>query len=245
MYKVLNTSTRFDRQISLAEIGMHGQERLKKSHVLLLGAGGLGTPAALYLAAAGIGKITLVDFDSIEETNLNRQFLYTPEDIGKKKANILAEKISLLYNDIECVAKDVKITSACIEELVAIPDIIVLCVDNLETRLLVNDYCLKHAIALVDAGVDGFYGYLFYMDSKNKDAPCLSCLQKSSLNEKEKVPAIGAVCGIIGSMQALCCIQILLGMSNPYKNNILYYDAKLAEFEKITIMKNSTCRLHS
>ncbi len=238
---------RFARQTMLPEIGIKGQKSLSKAHISVIGAGGLGTPVSIYLAAAGVGKITIFDFDTIEETNLNRQFLYTKKDIGKSKAQVLSKKISKLYDDVDCRAKKSKILKNSIPVFLKKSDCIILCVDNIETRLLINNYALKHNIPLIDAGVDGFYGYLLCMDSKNKDSACLSCLNLNSvkdMNEEKKIPAIGAVCGVIASLQTSLCLSILLDMPNPYKDCLLQYDGKRGEFEKIPLFKNPECKNH-
>ncbi len=237
-----NLENRFARQIIIPEIKTEGQKKLEKAHILILGAGGLGTPAALYLAAAGIGQLTLVDFDTIEQTNLNRQFLYTFKDIGKNKAKTLAKKINAIYPDCEILAKKVKISKKNIEKIIEKPDIILLCVDNQETRLLVNNYALKHNIPLIDGGVDGFYGYLFFVDPSDSKAPCLASMHKFSApksKEKTNIAALGVTCGIIASMQASLALNIILDMPNPYKHCILQYDGKLGEFEKIPLMQDS------
>ncbi len=239
---------RFARQIILPEIGSQRQNNLRRSRVSVIGAGGLGTPTSIYLAAAGVGRINILDFDTIEETNLNRQFLYSKKDIGKSKAQVLSKKISKLYDDVDCRANKTKILKKSIPSCLKKSDCIILCVDNIETRLLINNYALKHNIPLIDGGVDGFYGYLLFMDSKNKDSACLSCLNLNSIKDasaEKKIPALGATCGVIASLQTSLCLNVLLDMPNPYKDCLLQYDGKLGEFEKIPLMRNPLCCHHN
>ncbi len=247
--KTLSDFAPYARQMLIPEIGQHGQEKLQKAHVVIIGAGGLGTPAATYVAAAGIGHITIIDQDTVSLSNVNRQFFYGIQDIGKGKAELLATRLTTLHPHIQCTAKHITIATSqnfldnntLLEQVIGLPQCILLCVDNVETRLAINAYALHKGIPLIDAGVDGFYGYIFATNPHEPQAPCLACISHLQAKEKHLMPAIGATCGVLGSLQASACLMLLLGMPNPYANCILQYDGKLGEFEKIPLRKNPAC----
>jgi adenylyltransferase/sulfurtransferase len=233
--------SRYGRQMILPEIGEEGQKKLLSAKVLIIGCGGLGTPCATYLAQAGIGQLDLVDADTVSFSNLNRQFFFTQKDIGAYKAEI-AEKKLVQMNGALCVHGHVKhIDERTVDVILQNFDVVVDCVDNQETRKIVHRASLKLGIPLVEGGIDGFYGFISCI---KKGYPCLNCMDFFAGREKEKTPVLGAVAGIIGSMQALEAIKIILGMDNALFGQILYYDAKRQEMESVSIPENETCPLH-
>lgn len=233
--------SRYERQMVLPEIGEEGQKKLLSAKVLIIGCGGLGTPCATYLAQAGIGQLELVDADTVSFSNLNRQFFFTEQDIGAYKAEIAEKKLAQM-NTALCVRGHVKeVNENTIDAIVQGFDVVVDCVDNLKTREIVHKTCLKQGIFLVEGGIEGFYGFVSCI---KKGCPCLHCIDFFAGREKEKIPVLGAVAGIIGSMQALEAIKIVLGMDNALFGQILYYDAKRQEIEKVTIPENENCNLH-
>ncbi len=232
------------RQMQLTEIGSHGQRLLATSHVGVVGAGGLGAPLITYLAAAGVGRLTVWEHDVLSASNLNRQFFYAPHEIGQPKALLLQEKLAQLYPHVHCEAKAEKVTTQSLEQCSA--SYFVLCVDNWATRSLVNDHVMKQGVSLIDGGVDGFYGYVYGFSATNTQAPCLACLNVHAQEKDASMPiaALGAVCGVIGSLQASLCLQMLLGMPHPYDGAILQYDAKQGDLEKIPMVQNPLCPWH-
>lgn len=230
--------TRYERQLILPEIGKDGQEKLRTARVLVIGFGGLGTPVSVYLAEAGIGYLEIIDTDTVSLTNLNRQFLFAEKDIDSYKAHVAERVIGKMNSEISVHGKALHIDTDHIDFLVQGFDVVVDCVDSLQTRKIVHDACLKHDVPLVEAGIDGFYGFV---SAVKKGFPCLNCMDFFSGRQKEITPVLGAVAGIVGSMQALETIKILLHIDNVLFGKILYYDAKRHELEQVEIPENPQC----
>lgn len=233
--------SRYARQMVLPEIGEEGQKKLLSAKILLIGCGGLGTPCAVYLAEAGIGQLELVDADTVSFSNLNRQFFYTEQDIGNYKAHIAEKKLAQMNAALTVHGQVKRLDGSNAEKIIQGFDVVVDCVDTLAVRKIVHNACLAQNIPLVEGGIDGFYGFVSCI---KKGCPCLNCMDFFAGKEKEKIPVLGAVAGIIGSMQALETIKIVLGMENTLFGKILYYDAKRQEMEIVAIPENETCRLH-
>ncbi len=231
----------FSRQISIKQIGIIGQNKIANAHIVVIGAGGLACPLITNLCSLGIGNIKIFDFDKVSLSNLNRQFLYTREDVGKDKISILNKTIKNQYIHTNFELINTKINKDNIEKEIIKPDIIVLCVDSDQTRMLVNSYAVSNEIALIDAGIKGFYGYVMAVE---KNSPCLACHKLEETKEENSIDALAATAGIIASIQASICINLILQMPNPYKNSILQYDGILGEFEKIPLQINPNCSLH-
>lgn len=229
--------SRYERQMVLPEIGEEGQQKLLSAKVLIIGCGGLGTPCATYLAQAGIGQLEVVDADTVSFSNLNRQFFFTQQDIGAYKAEIAEKKLAQMNSNLHVRGHVKQVDESSIDALIHGFDVVVDCVDNLETRKIVHHACLKQDIPLVEGGIDGFYGFVACI--KKGYPPCMDFF---SGKEKEKIPVLGAVAGIIGSLQALEAIKIIVGMDNILFGQILYYDAKKQEMEKVTIPENELSR---
>jgi adenylyltransferase/sulfurtransferase len=221
----------------MQEIGKDGQEKLAKAQVLVVGAGGLGLPVLTYLACAGVGCLTIVEDDIVEESNLNRQFLYTPADIGKPKGALARERLAALNPAIKVSWIGERLTQANAAPLVSGRDAVVDCVDNIATRLLANDACLRANVPLVEAGIDGFYGYVFPV---LRGGACLRCLGYAEIASPKSPGAIGCTAGVIGSLEASVCIRLLLGM--PVAPDMLTYDGTRMEFENVRIFRNEGCR---
>lgn len=232
---------RYLRQIKIPQIKKEGQERLQGAFVTVIGAGGLGCPVLTYLAAAGVGHIRIIDCDEVNITNLNRQFLHSEYDIGRKKADSASEKLKRFNSGIETEPLCMYLTDENAEELIGSADVVVDCVDNIKTRLIVNEACLRKKIPLVEGGITGFYG--FVTDILPEYA-CLKCLGYDENMDKEEIPALGACAGVIGALQAGECLKILLNAGNPLYGRILQYDGLLGSFDEIEIMKHENCALH-
>lgn len=239
---------RYNRQILMDEVTKEGQSKLLNSKVLVVGAGGLGCPVLTYLAMAGLGEIHVMDDDHVSETNLNRQFFYGPHDIGTPKVLVAKERLQEQNPDIHIKAYNQKLTEDNIYEFIRDKNVVIDCVDNVETRLLLNRCCLELGILLVEASVHGFYGMAMVIAG---DRPCLECLGYNELMEeihqkdsKIPVPVIGITAGMVGVLQANLCITYLLGIESLEKDKILQYDGKKNELSKIRVKIKPGCHLH-
>jgi len=240
-----NHNTYYKRQTLLDEVGLAGQQKLKEAKVLVIGAGGLGSPVLTYLVTAGVGNICIYDNDLIDETNLHRQILYDPEDIGKKKSLVAKEKLSrknpLINIDSYAKAFDKNVN---IEPF----DIIIDCTDSLETKFLAHDLCYQMNKFFCVASIYKFEGQIqfFNFRDRNEKSPCMRCLWQESPNESsiktcEEVGVIGATAGVIGTIQANEVIKCVLGMN--FLNNDKSLLVNLIDFSsfKIKLSKNKDC----
>lgn len=232
---------RYERQKLIKQVGEAGQTILEKSKVCVIGAGGLASPVLTYLACAGVGTITLVDYDIISESNLNRQFLYQEKDIGKPKVQIAEEVLSAFNSEIVFHPVYKKLDNTNIMDVIKDSDVVIDCVDNIETRMLVNRACLQLNIPLVEGGVNGFYGFVFAI---KQEYPCLACIGYGNSKLKPPTPALGAVVGVIGSLQAVECIKILLGLEGVLYGTMLNYDGFSGSFETVELQKDDRCEAH-
>ncbi len=233
---------RYQRQVLMKQIGKNGQNILKQSKVVVIGAGGLASPVLTYLTCAGVGTITLVDYDTISESNLNRQFLYGEKEVGKSKVEVAEEVLSRINSTITIHQVSEKLEENNIMEIIKGSDVVIDCVDNVETRLIVNRGCLQMDIPLVEGGVNGFYGFIIAI---KREYACLQCVRYGDTVLKRPSPALGAVVGVIGSLQAVECIKILLGLEGVLYGRMLNYDGLSASFETVEIQKNDMCQAHS
>lgn len=232
---------RYERQRIMKEIGDKGQEKLSRSTVAVIGCGGLGSPALTYLALAGIGKLILVDSDVVSETNLNRQYIHGTEDIGRAKVLSAKEKLQSMNGEIEILGIQEILTEENAGRLIQGADVVLDCVDNMETRILLGRACLKANIPLVEAGVEGFYGWLMNI---NRKSACLECMGLENMKIHSPVPIIGTTAGVIGTLQANECIKILLGMEEKRFGTMLQYDGIGGTIDRIDLRKSDTCKAH-
>jgi molybdopterin/thiamine biosynthesis adenylyltransferase len=234
----INELERYDRQIMIANIGKEGQEKIKKTKVFVAGTGGLGSPAAIYLTAAGVGKIRVVDNDSVDLTNLNRQVLHWEKDIGKKKVSSAKEKLKKINHEVNVEAIEETITETNIFQLIAGFDLIVDAMDNMPTRYLLNKAAIEKNIPFFHGAVYGFEGRAMTI-IPDKTA-CLRCLYRGDI-PKEKFPVIGVTPAVIGCIQATEVIKYILGIGELLKNRLLIYDGLDMKFTEFTIKKNPQC----
>lgn len=229
---------RYNRQIMIDGWGEEGQKKLKNSIVFIAGAGGLGSPASIYLAVAGVGKIIICDFDSVEITNLNRQILHSYTRIGINKA--LSAKITLTgFNpDVEVIPVAEKITEANAFELVGDSHIILDCMDNLETRYILNEVAIKKCIPLVFGAIYGIQGMLSFIQPP--ETPCLKCLFPEA-PPKETFPVVGTTPGVVGTLQALEAIKYILGIGKLLKDKLLVWDGMSGDFKTFKTQKDPLC----
>jgi adenylyltransferase/sulfurtransferase len=227
---------RYKRQMML--FGEDGQERLKKAHIFIAGAGGLGSPVSIYLAVAGIGTITIVDMDVVDKTNLNRQILHYDRDIGRKKTASAEEKLRELNPDITLNAIDVKIDETNAAKLIGRAEGIVDAMDNYPTRYLLNDVAIAKKIPLFHGGIRGFYGQATTILPGT--TPCLKCIFPKP-PPKEVFPVVGVTPGIIGTIQANEVIKYLLGSGELLIGRLFVWDGMLARAEEIRVERNPAC----
>jgi molybdopterin/thiamine biosynthesis adenylyltransferase/rhodanese-related sulfurtransferase len=235
---------RYARHIRIPEIGEHGQLRLLDSKVLLIGAGGLGSPAALYLAAAGVGTLGIVDSDVVDATNLQRQIIHNTARLGRSKVDSARETIAALNPDVTVNGYDERLTSANIDRIIAGYDVVVDGSDNFPTRYLVNDASVKHGIPVVHGSIYRFEGQVTVF--KPKDGPCYRCLFRQP-PPPELAPScadagvLGVLPGIIGSIQANEALKLLLGIGEPLIGRYLLFDALDGTFREVKLRRDPAC----
>ncbi len=229
---------RYDRQIMIGEIGQEGQGKLKRSRVAIAGAGGLGSPIAIYLTAAGIGRIRVIDHDEVTLSNLNRQILHWEEDIGRKKVDSARTKLRNLNRAVEIEAIAERITEDNVSQLVDGCDVIVDAMDNLPTRYLLNRCAIEKNIPFFHGAVNGFEGRV--MTILPGETACLKCMDRDPAPQ-EKFPVIGVTPAVIGSIQATEVIKYLVGIGKLLTNRLLIYDGLKVAFSEFKVNKNPNC----
>ena len=237
---------RYSRQIILKKIGVIGQKKLLKSRVLIVGAGGLGSPIAIYLAALGIGKIGIVDKDSIVMSNLSRQIIFETNDINKKKSTAAISKLKKINPDIQLESYKKKLTKININQISKNFDIIVDGSDNFRTRFLINDYCFKNKKILVSGAISKFDGQVYTFNFSKKNSPCLRCFipkmpSNPDIDNCEYEGVLGPLAGIIGSIQANEVVKEILEIGDTLCGYILIVDALKLTFRKVKLLKRSNC----
>jgi adenylyltransferase/sulfurtransferase len=235
---------RYKRHLFLEEIGPAGQAKLLQSRVLLIGAGGLGSPAALYLAAAGVGTIGLVDFDAVDASNLQRQVLYTTADVGRPKVEVAAERLNALNPDVVIRAHDTRLEAANAEDILRDYDVVLDGTDTFPSRYLTNDVCVWLGKPLVYGSVMRFEGQVSVFDAKR--GPCYRCLFPEP-PPPELAPncaeagVLGVLPGVIGLLQATEVLKLLVGQGEPLVGRLLVYDALAMSFRQFTLRKDDEC----
>ncbi|MCJ7746806.1 MAG: HesA/MoeB/ThiF family protein [Desulfobacterales bacterium] len=229
---------RYDRQIMIGEIGQEGQEKLKRSRVVIAGAGGLGSPIAIYLTAAGIGMIRMIDHDRVTLSNLNRQILHWEEDIGRKKVDSARTKLRSLNSAVEIEAIAETVTEGNVSQLVEGFDVIVDAMDNLPTRYILNRCAIQKNIPFFHGAVNGFEGRV--MTIIPGETACLRCMYRGPVPQ-EKFPVIGVAPAVIGIIQATEVIKHLVGIGKLLTNRLLIYDGLKVTFSEFTVDKNPNC----
>ena len=237
---------RYSRHLALPEIGLEGQKRLKQGSALIIGAGGLGSPVALYLAAAGVGRIGIVDFDRIDATNLQRQVLYTNQDIGASKVQTAAQRLRALNPEIDVVTHEQRLTSDNALRIIDQYDVVVDGTDNFPTRYLANDACGLLGKPYVYGSILKFDGQVSVFDARR--GPCYRCLFREP-PPPGLVPScaeggvLGALPGIIGSLQALETIKLLTGTGETLRGRLLLFDGLTMKWRELRLKKNQDCAL--
>jgi adenylyltransferase/sulfurtransferase len=232
---------RYDRQILINGFGEAGQEKLKKAKVFLAGAGGLGSPAAFYLTAAGVGTLRIADHDKAELSNLNRQILHWEENIGQRKTDSAADKLKRLNSNVKIETISETITEANVLTLVGDADVIVDAMDNLPTRYLLNKAAFAKGIPFCHGAVYGFEGRA--MTVLPGKTACLNCLMHGASVPKEKFPVIGVTPAVIGCIQATEVIKYIVGLGELLTNRLLNYDALQMKFSEFQVNRDPECEV--
>ena len=230
---------RYDRQLMIRGWGIKGQKRLKTSRVAVVGVGGLGSPAAIYLATAGIGELVLIDKDVVELSNLNRQILHWDQDVGLLKVESAKNKIQKLNKNVKVETIKGEINRINIIGFIKGMDVVIDALDNFRTRYILNEACVKLNIPLVHAGVYGFTGQLTTILPKR--GPCLKCIFPRPPRELQKFPVVGVTPGIIGAMEALEAIKIITGIGTPLVGKLLIFDGEDFTIEIVNVQRNEKC----
>ncbi len=235
---------RYSKQIILKKFGIIGQKKVISSKVLIIGMGGLGCPLALYLAGLGVGKIGIVDNDKIELSNLNRQIIYDYNDIGKYKVDVAKKKIKNINKGISIKSYKLRLSKNNILNIIKDFDIICDGTDNFETRLLINDFCLKTRKVLISAAVSGFDGHIFKFNFKNK-TPCFRCYMPEvppNDNNCETEGVTPTLTGMIGTLQANEVLNSILFNKTDNEKKMIIFNSISMRFRKVRLIKNKKCK---
>jgi len=237
---------RYSRQLILKKIGVAGQKKLLKSRVLIVGAGGLGSPVAIYLTALGIGKIGIIDKDIVEISNLARQIIFTTSDIKKNKSLTAVSKLKKINPDIKLQSFKQKLTKKNMNQVAKNFDLIVDGSDNFRTRFLINDYCLKNKKILISGAISKFDGQVYTFNFLKKNSPCLRCFipkmpNNLDIDNCEYEGVFSTVGGLIGSIQANEVVKEILKIGDTLCGYILIIDALKLTFRKVKLNKRSNC----
>lgn len=235
---------RYSRQILLPQIDVDGQQQLIQSKALIIGLGGLGSPVALYLAAAGVGHLTIVDFDQVDLTNLQRQVLYDTHQLGKQKAEVAKEKLHALNPEIDIITFNEKLTDDKLTEQVKIADIILDCSDNFATRFLLNRACVAQRKPLISGAALRFEGQISTFLLNNNLSPCYHCLYDETKETEENCQQNGVITplvGVIGSMQAVEAIKVLLNIGQSLCGKLLVLHAQTLQWRTLKLAKDPQC----
>ena len=231
--------TRYGRQIVYPGFGKVGQEKLRASHVLVVGVGGLGSAASMYLAYAGFGHITIVDNDSVELSNLNRQILHWENDLDRKKPKSAADKLRSINSSVRITPVCKKITEASVDKIVEGADVVIDGLDNYDTRLLVNAACVKKRVPFIHAGVNGLVGQITTIIPGK--TPCLACIYPEPPDTEETIPVFGVTPALVASMQVMEAIKLIAGFGETLKGRMLYFNGETMEFACENLIRNPRC----
>jgi adenylyltransferase/sulfurtransferase len=236
---------RYSRHILLPQVGIEGQEKLIAATALVVGAGGLGCPAALYLAAAGVGSIVLCDADTVDLTNLQRQILHHTPSIGRPKVASGKDTLALMNPDCRVVALDLRLEGRVLDEQVAAADVVLDCSDNFATRHAINRACVRHGKPLVSGAAIRFDGQLSVFDLRNDASPCYHCLFPEGEEVEEVRCAVmgvfAPITGMIGAAQAAEALKLLIGCGESLQGRLLLLDGLAMEWRSIALQRDPAC----
>ena len=236
---------RYSRHILLDELGIEGQQRLLVSRVLIVGAGGLGSPVALYLGSAGVGIITIVDYDHVDATNLQRQIAHTLESVGDFKADSIRRAVAGINPDVEVKVVTRRADDALLDELVGQTDVVLDCTDNFSTRHAINRAAVRHKKPLVSGAAIRFDGQVCVYDQRQSASPCYACIfPETDALEETKCATMGVfapLVGIIGSIQAAEALKVLCGIGEALTGRLLMLDGRSMVWSEMKILRNPAC----
>jgi molybdopterin/thiamine biosynthesis adenylyltransferase len=240
---------RYSRHILLDEVGIAGQERLRAAHALVVGAGGLGCPAALYLTASGIGKLTLADPDKVDLTNLQRQILYRTDSVGAVKVEAARDALFALNPDVRIFALQKRLEQKDLQPLLADVDVVLDCSDNFATRHALNRACVQMNKPLVSGAAIRFDAQVAVFDMRKPDAPCYACLYPED-GEVEEVQCstlgvFAPLTGVVGALQAMEAAKLLIGAGETLNGRLLLLDAKRSEWRTVRVKRDPACAICS
>jgi len=240
---------RYSRHILLDEWGVEGQERVSQSHALIVGAGGLGSPAALYLASAGVGHISLIDHDHVDVTNLQRQIAHSQGRVGQFKVASLQAAIQAINPEVQVSGYSQKADSALLAHCIPNVDVVLDCTDNFETRQLINRSCAQHAKPLVSGSALRFDGQVTVYDTRQAESPCYACVFPTNQSfEEERCATMGVLAplvGVIGSMQATEALKLISGMGSSLQGKLMMFNAQHLEWQTVSTARNLKCSVCS
>lgn len=238
---------RYSRHILLDELGIEGQEKLLISRALVIGAGGLGSPVALYLGSAGVGHITVVDHDNVDVTNLQRQVAHRLSNIGQPKADSIKQAVAAINPDVTVDAISRRADDALLDKLVGQSDVILDCTDNFETRHAINRFAVKHARPLVSGAAIRFDGQVSVYDQRDSQSPCYACIFPQSAElEEVRCATMGVfapLVGIIGSVQVAEALKLLCEVGTSLSGKLLMLDGRSMEWSQIRVARSPTCEV--
>jgi molybdopterin/thiamine biosynthesis adenylyltransferase len=236
---------RYSRHILLDELGVEGQQRIMQAHALVVGAGGLGSPVALYLGTAGVGRITLVDSDTVDLTNLQRQIAHNLARVGHPKAESAREAIAAINPEPQVRVVAQRADAGLLDELVPAADVVLDCSDNFATRQEINAACVRHARPLVAGAAIRFDGQISVYDTRDEQSPCYACVFPPSQDFEEALCATMGVfaplVGIIGTMQAGEALKLLAGVGSSLAGRLQMLDARSMEWTEVRVPRNRSC----
>jgi molybdopterin/thiamine biosynthesis adenylyltransferase len=235
---------RYSRQIMLSDVDIEGQEKLLAARVLIIGLGGLGSPVAMYLAAAGVGHLVLADFDTVDLSNLQRQIAHTTDRIGHTKVESAAQTLRALNPDVQITCVTHPLDSESLTAQIANVDVVVDCCDNFITRFAVNAACVAAKVPLVSGAAIRLEGQVAVFDNRDSHSPCYRCLYDEDSEENTTCAANGVLSplvGIIGSMQALEAIKLIVGFGKSLAGKLLVFDARYSQWRELKLPKDTQC----
>ena len=234
----------YSRQIMLPHFGIEGQQQLQDAHVVIMGVGGLGSPAAMYLAAAGIGTLTLVDFDTVDNSNLQRQIVHTVDSVGKSKVSSARDTLLKINPETSIHCIDKRLAQDELEALIAETSCVIDATDNFASRFLINRACVSKEVALVSAAAIQFEGQISVFDLRKQDSPCYACLYAEAGEENTNCSDNGIlapVVGILGRMQSLEAIKVICSIGDTLHNLLLIFDALSMQWRTMKLKKDPGC----
>ncbi len=236
---------RYARHILLNEVGIEGQQRIQNAHVLMVGAGGLGSPVALYLGSSGVGRITVVDHDTVDLTNLQRQIAHAQARIGQPKVLSIQAAVAALNPAVMVVAVEQRADAALLDVLVPQADLVLDCCDNFSTRHAINAACVKHRKPLVSGAAVRFDGQVCVYDARQAQSPCYACVFPPQVTvEEARCSTMGVfapLVGVVGSLQAAEALKLISGAGQPLTGRLLMIDGRSMEFTELAVPRNPGC----